>query len=282
MTLIISKKVRTCNMCVHYTFMFLMLMAFQSRAQYREAEAERDPKFLQQSDSIYVAHKVKSRTTYRLNSYGEKKTKVLVLNFSELGQITSLEQERFLNGQVYTTYYTYDGDHKLTSMKDQAIKGPHHKKMAEFFDQEKEIKAIPDREVYTYDFTTFLGAMDLLRRHSPDGVVRRKTQFYGSGLRKTSYVYDVKGDLERTIKTQYRQIKDYVYVPVIFEESYGMTIESTRTEFDYVFNDKKQIVERIVLKGRYDEKNVVFNYNEAGLITSATGKWEYVFEYEYY
>jgi hypothetical protein len=261
--------------------LFITTVSFAATAQYREMEMEESIRYFQQNDSVYRVHKVKSR---RAVESGSRSKQLVLLKMDGEGRVISMELEPFIYGQTQTTYFTYNADGRIGTMKDQVIKGKPNKGFREFFgeaDYDKVYNTIPDREVVTYSIEQAGDTIKTIVRVSDKGLLSRRSIFSENGQVRLSYRFDKNGNLYESTSTRYIAKNGYAWLPEFIHsktQSFGTV---TDTNYEYVINDKGFIVERIA-RTKFP-RSTKFFYDEKGLLIRSDGyDGEIIFEYEFF
>ena len=261
---------------------FFLLMSIHSFAQYREEYGEHELRYVQQSDSIYRVNKVKIRHSYKASGYPSKLQEQAEMMFDINGRITQIQYERYVNGQLRTIYYTYDSVGKLASVKDVFIKGkanPGYKELIGEEEFDKKIKEIPERAEYTYTLTYRGDMLTGLIAINEKGEKMRESNFSNNGL---THQYQAFKKVGHKSTTQYLDNSIYKFLPVDVVLAFDGS-SANESRFEYRFDEKGLLVERIEYKKNYSPFSAQFQHNENGLLTSAREDYpEVFFEYEFY
>jgi len=256
----------------------LILFTSSMQAQYREEFGEHELRNVQQSDSTYRVNRVKVR-----RSLDPISNKLLVeMMFDKEGRITQMQYEPYLNGQTRTTYFFYQADGKLASMKDVLIKGKPNANVIELIGKKKydsAIKAVPGRAEYNYTLRYTNDSLTSLVCYRENGAKVRESLFSRGGLVHELHYFS--GSPYQSTTTYINNL-NYPFLPVkVVLKNEGLNPNESR--FEYLFDKNGLLVERIEHKKIFSPFHMHFNHDKNGLLVSAGEDWlDVKFEYKYW
>ena len=267
------------------TYLISLFISISGFSQYREIY-DKELWYLQQSDSLYKANRVKTRTTYRLSDLNQnQKVKKLKLTFDREGRISEMEFEPFFGGRFQTTYFQYNAQGTLVNMYSVLVKGQPSKELLNFIgddpDLMKKLRDLPKRETMSYHIEPQSDTATQYVKKNEAGELQA-TMLISRNNQRALYT----GTLKENRITTYLPNKTFQYLPTYYTVWYGNPPATNEYRFEYRFSSnqiQQMTVRKFSSKELYSTDVYQLQYNKAGLLTRAAIDYgTHVYEYTYY
>ncbi|MBC5835296.1 hypothetical protein G6N05_05890 [Flavobacterium sp. F372] len=267
---------------------FILCVSQTIVAQFRERFDDDSFIFLQQSDSIYVTNKVKSRTTYFI-SYGENRWK----NKFEFYKDGKTKAISFPTETIYalTTGFSYDSLGKVTQVKDVYVKNKDSKYYKNFVFGDKELEAVfnlkPKQQIVTYELFYSEDTISKVARKNENGKIITESTYKNNGL---NHVFFDKDKYPSNFVCNYLPKNTYQHLIASYE--YEKSFQKHVEKFEYVFDENNVFIKEInqVHDSYYKNEKLEpiiykykLEYNLQGLLVKLSKQGVvYEYHYEYY
>lgn len=257
-------------------------------SQFRERFDENTFAYLQQSDSIYKAKKVKSRSVY-FKGYGENKLKNKTI-FNRDGKVQTISYPTEML-YAFTSEFEYDSLGKLIRAKDIYVKSNDSKYYKNFIAGDKEAEASynqkPKQKVFDYQLVYVGNDISKVVRKDEKGIVITESTYKNNVLNQ---VYSDKEKYPLNFVCNYIQKNKYQFL-VSSYEFVKSSLQHVK-KFEYVWDAKNLYIKNIIQvhdsyynqeKLEPDVKTYELEYDSHGLLVKMINRgYEYEYFYEYY
>lgn len=266
--------------------LIFLLKSSNIQAQYRENFDKYPFRFLQQSDSLYKANKVKARIAY-LNSFNTRSL-LHEIRMDNQGRITTIIFQPFMSVQTRHTQFTYTDSGSLSEVQDVFEKGKDSKFYQELISKDKKLKekykAMPDKIYYNYTISNPADTIKIITRINEKGDTISQSTYANKGLAQH---YKEFGQYGADATTIYINHPSFLHLPVSL--AYKSLGQAIIVNYEYVFNEQNRIVKMIARNSHSDSKEpystdtYTLEYDINGLLQKAKSQYvTYEYDYKFY
>jgi hypothetical protein len=256
------------------------------QAQYRERFEKYPYSFFQQTDSIYKANKVKSRTTILSEFSAGKMVHELTMN--RQGLVVNIMYPPYMSVQTWHTQFTYTDSGKLSGVQDVFIKSKEGAFYQNLIRGDKKLMKkyndMPAKIYYRYFIDQQADTLKSITRINEKGDTISQSKFLNNGRSKQ---YREFGKYGTDADITYLSNPFFVYQPVSL--AYKNMDTPYLIKYEYFTNEKNQ-VNRVIIRSYsfnepepYSTEAYQLSYDENGLLLKVGGRYtSYLYNYTFY